>query len=516
MGNSLGIVLSVENSPSTSLFSFVIDKEKKREVKKGMFVQTKSEEGIVFGYINEITRGNRYFERAESVAEYEKNINFSSHFPVLDWEYVIANVRVLGTVQKEEESTKQLRTSIPPFPGSGVFKADEELLKNFVGFEEDGLLLGKLQSHDLDAKIRFNQFLQKHFAVLAMSGAGKSYLMGVIIEELLDRKKEHGRVGIVLVDIHGEYTGFKSDPLFRDKTTVIDGSKIKVPFRKLTPGLIMSWFPDSSSDVQFSAISEMLHKMHDESKVEGKTFGLSDLRDRVFSAPEGKVKTASKTPLLRLLNRLESHRIIGSPENPNLKEAVKSGNLLILNLRDIDSLQKKQMIVHYVADRLFNLRKKEKVPPFLFVIEEAHNFAKEKAKRRACLSKPMIETIAREGRKFGSSLCLISQRPVNLSTTALSQCNSHIILRVTNPNDLDHIGRSSEGIDRRMLDSITTLQVGEAVIVGEAVKYPIFVEVRKRRSKHKSDTITLADMARKYEELSSEEEEMIEGYLDDE
>ena len=77
----------------------------------------------------------------------------------------------------------------------------------------------------------------------------------------------------------------------------------------------------------------------------------------------------------------------------------------------------------------------------------------------------------------------MSQRPVQLSTTALSQCNTNIILRLTNPYDIDHIGESCEGIDKGMLGAITTLRVGEALVVGEAVNLPVFVRVRRRKSK---------------------------------
>ncbi|MCK5301528.1 MAG: ATP-binding protein, partial [Candidatus Thorarchaeota archaeon] len=99
-----------------------------------------------------------------------------------------------------------------------------------------------------------------------------------------------------------------------------------------------------------------------------------------------------------------------------------------------------------------------------------------------------IETIAREGRKFFAMLCLISQRPVKLSTTVLSQCTNQAILRCTNPYDLEHIGRSSEGIDRQSLETITTLEVGEALFVGETVSVPTFVKVRKRHFEPREST----------------------------
>ncbi|HLC68562.1 MAG TPA: ATP-binding protein, partial [Candidatus Bilamarchaeaceae archaeon] len=172
-----------------------------------------------------------------------------------------------------------------------------------------------------------------------------------------------------------------------------------------------------------------------------------------------------------------------------------------------------QILLSLIARRLFKLRKKGKIPPFLMVVEEAHNFAREKAEKQDATSKRIIETIAREGRKFGASLCLISQRPVNLSTTALSQCNTHIILRVTNPNDLDHIQMSSEGIDARIVRNITGLQVGEAIIVGEAVRYPTFVHVRQRKSLKKEKGLPLHQQAQQFEQAAAEKEKQVEAFL---
>ena len=87
-----------------------------------------------------------------------------------------------------------------------------------------------------------------------------------------------------------------------------------------------------------------------------------------------------------------------------------------------------------------------------------------------------------------------------MSTTALSQCSTHIILRVTNPYDLDHIKQTSEGIDQRTLDMITSLRTGEAIIVGEAVNYPVFFKVRKRVSQESRHETTLEKAAVEFEE----------------
>ena len=137
----------------------------------------------------------------------------------------------------------------------------------------------------------------------------------------------------------------------------------------------------------------------------------------------------------------------------------------------------------------------DKIPPCFFVIEEAHQFCPESHRS---VSKRIIETIAREGRKFYCSLCLISQRPVNLSVTALSQCNTNIILRIRNPYDLDFIGRTSEGISRYVLKTLPDLDIGEAILVGEAINYPTFFRVRTRTFFKGLDSQDLEKIAEKY------------------
>ncbi|TFG28635.1 ATP-binding protein [Candidatus Thorarchaeota archaeon] len=151
-----------------------------------------------------------------------------------------------------------------------------------------------------------------------------------------------------------------------------------------------------------------------------------------------------------------------------------------------------------MAGELLNLRRRNEIPPFLLVLEEAHQFCPE-SRHELALPKGRIETIAREGRKFHALLCLISQRPVKLSTTVLSQCSNQAILRCTNPYDLEHIGKSSEGIDRASLDAITTLEIGEALFIGETVSVPTFVKIRQRKFEPAGLSQTLSEVIKKAE-----------------
>ena len=505
----LGTVISLEGSPSTTQFSFVVESGN-QNVKKGQYIQnTKNArngkdnesagggDGTIFGFISEVTAANRYFERPESVAEYEKTQPMHDNFPISSWEHMIAEVKILGTFR----DGRLMRTFKPPLPGSKVMEAEEGLLKKFLGFTDDGLLLGRLQHHEVEAKIDMTRLLQKHLAILAMSGAGKSHLTSIIMEELLERTKETGRIATIVVDIHGEYVGFQYDAVYGTKIKVVAGEEIATPLAKVRPEMLEEWLPNLSGPQK-----ELLRSAIYELRKNAKSYSMKELIQYIDSSEVAKEDT--KKTLKRALSEIRRYRFISNKkENPHLISDIKPGEIMILDFSSIDSLRKKQILVSFISRRLFNLRKKGKIPPFLLVIEEAHNFAREKAEASEAISKSIIETIAREGRKFGASLCLISQRPVNLSTTALSQCNTHIILRVTNPNDLMHIEMSSEGIDQRVAKSITSLKVGEAIIVGEAVNYPIFVNVRGRKSTKREKGLPLHQQAIDFEGIAEKKRE---------
>ncbi|MFA5108534.1 MAG: ATP-binding protein [Candidatus Micrarchaeia archaeon] len=499
----LGTIISTPETPNTNEFDFVI---KSAKASKGQFVQVSTPDGPMLGSISEIMRANRYFERAESVADYTHSGSLSANFPVDEWEYMIAKVSVHGLLSDNKLS----RSSIPAKCGEPVHAAEDSQLKAFINIDEkSGLDIGTLRHHSLQIKLNLSKLFGKHLAILAMSGSGKSYLAGVLMEELLDRKSEHGRLAVIAIDNHGEYAGFK-DSSYRDRVNVIDGMKIKIGLRHLSASRLAEWSRMSGTamrtlDIHFNSLKK-------QAKEKGEPFSLDELIDSINKDEKLDKKENVRGPLISALYELSNMRLISRADTISA-DLIKPGTLSVLDLSAIDDLRKKQMIVAYYANKFFKQRKKGNIPPFLMLVEEAHNFCPEKMERSSALSRPIINTIAREGRKFGASLCLISQRPVQLSTTALSQCSTNIILRVTNPFDVKHIGESCEGIDSNSLRAITTLRVGEALILGEAVGAPIFVNVRKRHSKSTDRGKSLDDIAIEFEQKNKVKEEEIEAFL---
>ena len=117
--------------------------------------------------------------------------------------------------------------------------------------------------------------------------------------------------------------------------------------------------------------------------------------------------------------------------------------------------------------------------PLLLVYEEAHKYVpnSDMAKYRA--SKESIERIAKEGRKYGVSLLLASQRPSEISETIFSQCNNFLALRLTNPNDQNYVKRLLPDTLGGLVDKMPSLRAGECLMIGDAVVLPSIVQIDK-------------------------------------
>jgi DNA helicase HerA-like ATPase len=505
MSVKLGIVFNFLQLPDVMKYPFVINKRTDGIfVKKGLFVSTKSLEGYLIGIVEKIVLLNEYFSDALTIKAYNNESNpniLRGLFPSDDFEYAVAIVRNLGIIDFKDSNESEIKTikrmMYPASPGKEVYLVDDEILKSFIGLDQkQGLNLGKVKVSNLDACINMNRLLNKHFAILSISGGGKSYLTSVIIEELLTREKAFGTPAIIMIDVHGEYQYLKTISTLKNKVKVIDTSYFQISVPKLN-AFVYKKYQEQISNVQIRELSKYIKKLRKETK---KNFTLNDIIELIEKEPEGGKST--KLALIGWLSELERLNLFGPQENPVMKNVINQGKISIFNLQNEISIRKKQIIVDYICYQLFYLRRKNEIPPFLLIIEEAHQFCPEVAHSKA-LSKYIIETIAREGRKFMACLCLISQRPKKLSTTALSQTNAQLILNIKNPYDLKHLMDSSETITKDYADMISSLGVGEMLLMGNAVNYPIFVDIRERKFKSQSENISLSQECVNWKKLQS-------------
>jgi len=480
----IGTVISTLEGPSSRKFSFLINPN--AVVRRGQYVQLGTQDGKLIGRVSDVYKTNKYFMRPESVKEYETSgKRMNDIFPVDHWEYLVAEVNALGV----QTGNGFADSSLPPSPGTRVMQPENQVLTELFGLDSNGLFVGEIPYHGVEVRLNATRLLQKHLAILAISGAGKSFLTSVILEELMERKPEQGQLAVIVIDTHGEYASFADDPKYAGRVSVFPVSDIQIGLSNLRGYQVAEFFPNMT----YPQIRELVKVMDGLRK---KSYTLSDLIDMVEASE--KMPSKTKDVLISTLVELRMTGLFGTADYPSMEELVRQGSLSVIDLSETTNLNRKQLLVAYLARKLFNARKEGIIPPFLLVLEEAHQFVPETMKKEHAISRGIIQTIAREGRKFHASLCLISQRPIQLSTTALSQCNTHIILRITNPYDLDHIGKSSEGMSRSVLKQISSLKVGTAIIMGEAVNIPLFVKIRGRSTKGSERGLPLERAAADY------------------
>ncbi len=441
---------TIEGDVNTSSFTF----RAVEEVGKFDFVSVKSNENWILAQVDQVTK----HASGETTA----------------------TANIIG--YRDKGLTRAPRHVIEP--DSIVYKADQELISDTLGLDEEGLRIGTLETNPEIDIMADGEAFYKHFAVLAQTGAGKSYLTGVLIEELLESDYP-----VIVLDPHGEYSSLAHSNPDSDKSkgypvkeyspnTDINHKALPLKFssvnldKKQVTTLISESLTNSQMGVLYTALKRLREK--------GEDYNLLDLQDAVSLE-----ESTAKWNLLNYLEQLDDSGLFAE-EAIDLKDLVEPGQASVINLRAVEP-EGAEMTAYLLAERLFELRKLNRIPPFIMVIEEAHNFVPEKGFGQA-VSNPILRKIASEGRKFGMGIGVISQRPARIDKNVLSQCNTQFILRVTNPNDLKAISKSFEGVNSAVEEMITSLPPGVAFMLGN--DYPVMTDVRTRRTVHGGETQT--------------------------
>ncbi len=482
-------------------FRFVIKEGMEKHVRRDEFISVK--ESVtgkeILGIIKEITISNELLPD-----EFGRDIRLEEII-LNEGEYPVPTVKILGC--EEEHGLELPRYGIRP--GAGVKLATDDTLKKILKQDEKkSAFVGTLSTRkSIPVYVSINDIISRHCAVLAMTGAGKSYTVGVLIEELMKKKGS-----VVVIDAHGEYKGVK---IPGSKTKVydirgenrirIEASSLRISdFSNLIPDItdpqrdlldeILTRVSKFYEKFDLDAIVKVLNVLYDIK--EGIPSGDEILPDKGFKELAKKVTPPTIGALLRRVERLKRMDLFDVEGTP-LDDIVSRNQLTILDLSDADE-RVSETIVASVARKIFNERKryvKDKegdcdTPTFL-IIEEAHNFAPRVTEERDVLSKYILRKIAREGRKFGVGLCIVSQRPGKLDADVLSQCNTQIIMKIVNPADQEYIRQSVESVTEDIVRDLPSLSRGEAIIVGSAIRLPVPVRIRTRETEVRGEDIDI-------------------------
>ncbi len=416
-------------------------------------------------------------------------------------ELKIAELDLIGeTVHRDAPGGELFQRGVSQFPalGAEVFAATQrDLGMVYARPALSTVRIGTIhQDKSLPAFVVIDDLLGKHFAVLGTTGSGKSCAVALILHAILEK---HGSAHVVLLDPHGEYA-----QAFGERAEVLDSTSLQLPY----------WL------FNFEEISEIIFggnaaEWESESAILRETIQLAKMRlvpdpdeagfitvdtpipyklsevTRLIDEAAGKLERRSDlTPYLRLKNRLNILQAdrrfsfmfpAGVVLRDNMVQILSrifrmpalGKPISIIDLSGIPS-EVINVVVSVVSRMTLDVALwSDRALPILLVCEEAHRYAPQNTELGFEPAKRALSRIAKEGRKYGLSLCVVTQRPSELEAGLLSQCNTIFALRMTNQKDQDFVNAAISDATPGLLGSLPSLRNAEAIAVGEGVSVPM-------------------------------------------
>lgn len=386
-------------------------------------------------------------------------------------------------------------------------------------------------NEDISVPVDGNRFFNKHIAVIGSTGSGKSHTVAKIVQEAI-LQKEGAYDGmnnshIIIFDIHSEYKTAFPDANYLDINNLV------LPYWLLNSDELQELFIDTEANdhnqrnvfkeavvenrkANFTGTAAEKEKIHFDSKL---FFDIDAVlkvaRDKneeqidtgevyASGAKKGQPKLTQGSLYGRLtnfVNRLENkigdkrlEFLLGDKSKKisfedTLKQFIsygdKKSNVTIIDLSGIP-FEVLSITVSLISRILFEYgyyykryrsakdpdEKVNNDAPLLLVYEEAHKYVPNSDLSKYRASRESIERIAKEGRKYGVSLLLASQRPSEISETIFSQCSNFIAMRLTNPNDQSYVRKLLPDTLGALVEKLPSLKAGECLLIGDAVALP--------------------------------------------
>ena len=500
----LGNVVSVSGARVMISLRSDLDNGDGRSVQLGSILKMRTSRSVAFGVVGRLTMETSPGGTAELMR--------------------MAELDFLGeaVAGPDKEVSFQRGVSIYPCLEEKVLPAtSKDLARIYAKPKASNIRIGVLhQDENLPAYMVTDDLLGKHFAILGTTGSGKSCTAAVILRSILD---EHPNGHVILLDPHDEY-----GRSFGEEAEVITTSNLELPywllnFEELAEALCSpeATAREAEAAILKDAVTEAkLDYFKDKDPgypitVDTPTpFRLHKLLSLLNDAMGGLNKPGDAVPYRRLISRIETlsrdkryaFMFSGLVVRDNMAEVLSRilripvGNkpLTIFNISGVPS-EIVDVVVSLLCRLVFDFAiwsktGRQKAVPVLFVCEEAHRYVPRDQERGFAPTRRAISALAKEGRKYGVSLGLVTQRPSEVSTTILSQCNTLIALRMSNELDQQFVRNAMPESGAGLLNGLPSLRTQEAVVVGEGVTMPMrirFNELKDAIRPH-SDTASFS------------------------
>jgi uncharacterized protein len=416
---------------------------------------------------------------------------------------LIAHVDFLGEGRKDAAGKlSSFRRGVTryPIPGAEVLPVTTaELQAIFAASDEPHIEIGTVYpTDDIRGALYVDPMLSKHFAILGSTGTGKSTSVALILHRISQLSPEGH---IVMIDPHGEYSA-----AFKGCGELFNVDNLQLPywllnFEEHCEVLLTTDGAERERDADILAkcllaartkgkAAETLGKVTVDSPI---PYLLSDLNAIIVNEMGKLDRAGDSVPFQRLKTKLDELKVdprytfmfSGMLVSDSMAGFVSKlfrlpANGKPISIVDVSGVPSEitSVVVSVLARMVFDYAiwsRTEAQRPLLLVCEEAHRYVPKDEHADGQAVRKILERIAKEGRKYGVSLGLITQRPSDLAEGVLSQCGTIISMRLNNDRDQACVRAAMPEGARGFLDAIPALRNRECIVCGEGVAIPIRV-----------------------------------------
>ena len=417
---------------------------------------------------------------------------------------IVAAIDFLGEGDEEKLTGKiyHFRRGVTryPIPGALIYPATSADLRQI--YASDGrtaITVGTVYpTKDIRAGLYIDAMLGKHFALLGSTGTGKSTSAALILHKICEAAPD---AHIVMIDPHGEYSA-----AFRHSGLLLDVSNLHMPywlmnFEEHCEVFVTARGSEAQDDRDILAkcllaargknrLAETMGKITVDSPI---PYLLSDLSSGIQNEMGRLDKATSTAPFMRLKTKIDeikadprfqfmfSGMLVGDTMAEFIAKVFRlPSNGKPISIIDVSGVPSDitSTVVAVLSRLVFDYAiwsRDDVTRPILLVCEEAHRYVPNEKNADGSSVGRILSRIAKEGRKYGISLGLITQRPSDLAEGVLSQCGTIITMRLNNDRDQAFVKAAMPEGARGFLDSIPALRNRECIICGEGVSIPIRV-----------------------------------------
>ncbi len=448
----------------------------------GEYIVIDSEEGRILGLVEKSSVSSaafadvrNFYEASESkeIAEMNKR----------DKTYT-AHIGILGFLDRLQKG-QSIIPAIPPIPGTAILQPTKEDLTGIFSPNKNGWIkIGNLlRNKTIDARINLDKIVSRHLGILAMTGMGKSNLVSLLTKEISKLKGT-----VIIFDYHNDYT-------------FLDIPRINVIDAKINPRLLDHDSLSEVLEIRDSAnVQQRVLRMAltNDVKKSKEFWGSLETQVKFLINSDDKKLKEYRNSAYRVQDIIdEAQRRFGDILDPDMGDPIsfiKEGRANILNISELSEKQANVALAFYLQQLLKDRKDSSAAKnskgrkqrnykfegPIFVIIEEAHVFV---PKEHDTSAKYWAAKIAREGRKFGLGLGIVSQRPRSVDLNVLSQMGSFAIMKIIQEDDQRQIASATESTSRELINQLTSLNVGDAILVGQWVNLPSLVHVEEVKEK---------------------------------